>query len=116
MARARAGDRRALDALEETGTWLGAGLASAANLVNPAAVVLGGAYAPLADWLAPPVRRVLAERVLASAWSPVEVVASHLGTAAAVRGGARLGLGEVLADPARVGRRERTGVQEPVAT
>jgi len=116
VARARAGDRRALDALEEAGTWLGAGLATAANLVNPAAVVLGGAYAPLADWLAPPVRRVLAERVLASAWAPVEVVASHLGTAAAVRGGARLGLREVLADPARVGRRQGTGVQEPVAT
>lgn len=117
VARARAGDARALAALEEAGTWLGIGLASAANLVNPRAVVLGGAYAPLADWLGPPVRRALRERVLASAWAPVEVVASDLGMAAAVRGGARLRLREVLADPAGIDRPvARTGLQEPVAT
>ena len=50
--RARMGDQQALGALREAGHWLGIGIASAANLLNFQAVVLGGFFAQLATWLA----------------------------------------------------------------
>ncbi|MFD2351669.1 ROK family protein [Nonomuraea ferruginea] len=46
-ARAREGDARVVAALEEAGRALGTALAGAVNLLDPAAVVLGGAYAEL---------------------------------------------------------------------
>lgn len=81
------------------GTWLGIGLASVANVLNTGAVVLGGYFQPLAEWLAGPVQRELSTRVLSARWSPVVVVGSALGSEAAVRGAAALTLHEVLEDP-----------------
>jgi predicted NBD/HSP70 family sugar kinase len=101
-ARARSGDERALEALAAAGRWLGVGVASAANLLNPRGVVLGGYLATLADWLAPGIERELAVRVLSSEWDGQRVVTSALGAEAAVRGAAALALQRVYADPAVV--------------
>ena len=54
--RAEAGDERAVATLEEAGRWLGVAVASAANLLNPRGVVIGGYFATLAPWLAPGAR------------------------------------------------------------
>jgi len=97
--RARAGDDKALAALREGGRWLGVGIASAANLLNFQAVVLGGFFAHLATWLASPIARELELRVLASGWAVPRVLPSTLGPEAAVRGAAALSLRRVLADP-----------------
>lgn len=102
VEKARAGDRSTLGALDEVGHGLGVGLSSLANVLNPAAVVLGGYLGPLSEWLAGPVRAEMAERVLASRFSPVGVLASGLGQDAAVRGAAALSLREVLDDPGAV--------------
>jgi predicted NBD/HSP70 family sugar kinase len=98
-ARARMGDERALQALGEAGRWLGIGLASAANLLNFQAVVLGGFFAQLATWLAAPIARELETHVLASEWAIPRLLPSTLGPEAAVRGAAALSLRRVLADP-----------------
>ncbi len=98
--RARKGDERALAALSEAGSWLGIGIASAANLLNFQAVVLGGFFAQLATWLAAPIARELEMRVLASDWGVPRLLPSTLGPEAAVRGAAALSLRRVLADPA----------------
>jgi predicted NBD/HSP70 family sugar kinase len=99
-ARARMGDERALTALRDAGRWLGIGIASAANLLNPQAVVLGGFFAQLATWLASPIARELDSHVLASDWGVPRLLPSTLGPEAAVRGAAALSLRRVLSDPA----------------
>lgn len=102
VVNASEGDRRTAAALDEVGHWLGVGLSSLANVLNPAAVILGGYLGPLAEWIAPPVEAEMSERVLASGFSPVAVIASGLGKEAAVRGAAALSLREVLDDPGGV--------------
>jgi predicted NBD/HSP70 family sugar kinase len=102
-ARARAGDEAALTALRECGRWLGIAIASAANLLNFQAVVLGGFFAQLATWLASPIARELDARVLAASWSVPRLLPSTLGPEAAVRGAAALSLRRVLADPLLAG-------------
>jgi predicted NBD/HSP70 family sugar kinase len=96
------GDKQALEALSEAGRWLGIGIASAANLLNFQAVVLGGFFAQLATWLAAPIARELETHVLASEWAVPRLLPSTLGPEAAVRGAAALSLRRVLADPASV--------------
>jgi predicted NBD/HSP70 family sugar kinase len=98
--RARAGDEQALAALRDAGRWLGIAIASAANLLNFQAVVLGGFFGQLSTWLAAPIARELEVHVLASDWAIPRVLPSTLGPEAAVRGAAALSLRRVLADPA----------------
>jgi predicted NBD/HSP70 family sugar kinase len=98
--RARAGDEKALGALRDGGRWLGLAIASAANLLNFQAVVLGGFFAQLAPWLAAPIQRELEVHVLASEWAVPRLLPSTLGPEAAVRGAAAVSLRRVLADPA----------------
>jgi predicted NBD/HSP70 family sugar kinase len=98
-SRARAGDEKALTALREAGRWLGIAIASAANLLNFQAVVLGGFFAQLTTWLASPIARELEMHVLASHWAVPRLLPSILGPEAAVRGAAALSLRRLLADP-----------------
>jgi predicted NBD/HSP70 family sugar kinase len=102
-ARARAGDEKALTALREGGRWLGIAIASAANLLNFQAVVLGGFFGQLSTWLAAPIARELEVHVLASEWAVPKLLPSTLGPEAAVRGAAALSLRRVLADPVAAG-------------
>jgi predicted NBD/HSP70 family sugar kinase len=102
-ARARAGDERALAALRDAGRWLGIAIASASNLLNFQAVVLGGFFGQLSTWLAAPIARELEVHVLASDWAVPRVLPSTLGPEAAVRGAAAQSLRRVLADPALAG-------------
>jgi predicted NBD/HSP70 family sugar kinase len=97
--RARAGDEHALAALREAGRWLGIAIASAANLLNFQAVVLGGFFGQLSTWLAAPIARELEVHVLASEWAVPRLLPSTLGPEAAVRGAAAQSLRRVLADP-----------------
>jgi len=100
--RARANDARVLAALAEAGRWLGIGVASAANLLNPRGVVVGGYFATLAPWLVPGLQDELDAHVLSSQWDAPRVVVSELGAEAAVRGAAASALRRVFADPALV--------------
>jgi predicted NBD/HSP70 family sugar kinase len=102
VERAEAGDERALGALAEAGRWLGVGVASAANLLNPRGVVVGGYFAPLARWLGPGVQQELDARVLSSEHDGPRVFTSALGAEAAVRGAAAYALRRVYDDPAVV--------------
>jgi predicted NBD/HSP70 family sugar kinase len=99
-SRARAGDDKALAALREGGRWLGIAIASASNLLNFQAVVLGGFFGQLSTWLAAPIARELEVHVLASEWAVPRLLPSTLGPEAAVRGAAAQSLRRVLADPA----------------
>lgn len=100
--RATAQDARTLAALEQVGTWLGIGASLLVNVLNPSVLVLGGYFATMGAWLVEPIRRQLAERVIAPAAGGCRVEISTLGFSAAVRGGALVALDAVLDDPTTV--------------
>jgi predicted NBD/HSP70 family sugar kinase len=100
LERARAGDPRAIRAIEEAGRALGSGMAALVNVVDVDTVVLGGMYALLAPWLLEPARRELERRVVGMRWAPVRLLVSGVGQDAAVRGAAGLMIQKVVADPA----------------
>jgi predicted NBD/HSP70 family sugar kinase len=98
-ARAAAGEPRVLEALGRAGAALGTALAGAVNLIDPAAVVLGGAYAELGAWLLPRMRRELAERVTVRAWHPGALTASALGRRGPLLGAGLLTVRRIVEDP-----------------
>ena len=99
VRRAQDGAPAVLTALDDAGRWLGIALASAFNLLDLRAVVLGGCFGPLAPWLADGVRQTLEERSLAARSGTFTVVPSAFGDGAAVRGAAALSLRRVLDAP-----------------
>jgi predicted NBD/HSP70 family sugar kinase len=98
-ARAAEGEPRVLDALARAGAALGTALAGAVNLLDPAAVVLGGAYAELAEWLLPRMRRELAERVTVRAWDPAALTPSALGRRGPLLGAGLVTVRRIIEDP-----------------
>ncbi len=92
-------DQAALSAVRSAAGHLGIGLSTVVNLMDVPAVVLGGTYARLEPWLREPLQAELERRVPSSAWSPVRIVRSELGTGAAVRGAAGSVIRGILSDP-----------------
>lgn len=88
VRRAKAADKKILDALTITGTHLGHGIATVANLINPEVVVLGGYFVPLASWLIPAATAELTKRSIAPDAGGTRIVASELDMGAAAAGGA----------------------------
>ena len=104
VRRAEEGAPVVVRALDDAGRWLGVALASAFNLLDLQAVVLGGCFGPLAPWLADGVRATLEQRSLAARSGTFAVLPSAFGDGAAVRGAAALPLRRVLDAPWSVGR------------
>ena len=104
---ARAGHARTLQALSQVGHTLGIAIASLANLLDPEAVLLGGYFAPLSEWLRVPIEGELETRALAGRRMRCRVLPARLGGEAAVRGAValsrRAALEEAAALPVRVG-------------
>jgi predicted NBD/HSP70 family sugar kinase len=78
IARARSGDIKAAAALESTARYLGLGLASVINALDPARLYIGGEIMAAWDLLEAPVRSALAERALtpAAAGTDIRAVAA----------------------------------------
>jgi predicted NBD/HSP70 family sugar kinase len=104
VERAGLGDEATLHAIDDVGRWLGLGLGNLINLFNPQLVVLGGLYQRLFPFLESPVREAIRLRALTAPGESATVVASGLGSDAALIGAAELALTTVIEDPARVGR------------
>ncbi|MGM0352236.1 ROK family protein [Streptomyces sp. ECR3] len=100
--RAAAGDAEVRRALRGAGTALGIALTGAVNLLDPEAVVLGGALSGLAPWLLPSLEQELERRTAGSA-CPVTV--SRLGPQGPLLGAAHSVARAVLDDPAAVAER-----------
>jgi glucokinase len=88
VARARAGDPRALDGIARIGRYLGIGIANAITLITPDRVVIGGGIAAAADLLMEPIRAELRQRVRTTALERVQIVTAELGTWAGAIGAA----------------------------
>ncbi|WP_225842743.1 ROK family transcriptional regulator [Streptomyces albus] len=96
--RAARGEVRVRSALEDAGTALGIALAGTVSLLDPRAVVLGGALARFAPWLRPALERELAERTAAPE-AAVELLVSQLGGEGPLLGAAHAAVRVVLDDP-----------------
>lgn len=103
---AGAGDSVALEALAETGTAIGLGVANLINTFNPEMIVIGGAMNVTGDYLLPAIKEIVAKRTLAE--TQPQIVLSTFGPAASVIGAAALVVNAILANPSRV---ERTAGQ-----
>jgi glucokinase len=103
---AGAGDAVALEALAETGTAIGLGVANLINTFNPDMIVIGGAMNVTGDYLLPAIKEAVAKRTLAE--TQPQIVLSTFGPAASVIGAAALVVNAILANPSRV---ERTAEQ-----
>ena len=99
-------------AFDYAGRALGTALANAVNLIDIDTVVLGGIYTPLARYLIPGITEQIATRVLFHPWSPVTVQPAQALDYAALSGGARTVLGEIVLDPNSWTRR-MFGEQQP---
>ena len=89
LARARAGEVPASEAVAEMGRYLGSGIASLVNIFEPELVVLGGGFtAAASDLLLPPAREVLAIEGLAPPRDSVRVEVARLGVEAGLVGAA----------------------------
>ncbi|MEU9117109.1 ROK family protein [Streptomyces sp. NPDC048483] len=101
--RAADGDAATIGALHEAGTALGIALAGTVNLLDPRAVVLGGALAGLAPWILPSLERELALRTAvapaAARRDGCLVAVSRLGADGPLLGAAHAALRAVLDDP-----------------
>ena len=67
IVRARAGDAKAIAAVQSTARYLGLGLASIINAVDPTRIYIGGEIMAAWDLIEPAVRSALAERALSPA-------------------------------------------------
>lgn len=73
IARARAHDAKASAALETTARYLGLGLASVINVLDPARVYVGGEITLAWDLIEPAVRAAIAERALTPAAAKTDI-------------------------------------------
>jgi N-acetylglucosamine repressor len=90
VARARGGERRALDALRETGLYLGRGLATIVKAIDPRRVYMGGEITAAWDLIEPPVRQALRDQALISEAGETEIFTVPLGDHPRLRGAAAL--------------------------
>ncbi len=67
IVRARAGDAKAIAAVQSTARYLGLGLASIINAIDPTRIYIGGEIMAAWDLIEPAVRNALAERALSPA-------------------------------------------------
>jgi glucokinase len=87
---ARKGDEAALSVLEETGTWLGIGLAGSVNVFNPEVVAIGGGVATAGELILKSARREVHLRARSPSRDLAEIKVATLGPESGVLGAAAL--------------------------
>jgi predicted NBD/HSP70 family sugar kinase len=100
VALARGGDPRALSALEESGRYLGVGIAIIINALNPARIVVGGELLSGWDLISPTMRTAMTERTLTAAAAATPVIPEPADEQTRLRGAAALIIAPMFAAPA----------------
>ncbi|MEO7457976.1 MAG: ROK family transcriptional regulator [Gemmatimonadaceae bacterium] len=90
IARARGGDVRASEAIEATGHYLGIGIGTIVNALNPSQVFVGGEITGAWDMIETAVREGIMERALTRAAAQTPVVPEQLGGYPRLRGATAL--------------------------
>ncbi|MGQ9560535.1 MAG: ROK family protein [Candidatus Oleimicrobiaceae bacterium] len=84
--RARQGEPEALAAVTQTSSYLGAGIASFANALNPEVVIIGGGVAEAGDFFLARVAAAVQQRAMPTAWKNLKIRRAALGNDAGVIG------------------------------
>jgi glucokinase-like ROK family protein len=100
---ADAADAEAIEALTETGSLMGYGVANLVNVFNPEMVVLGGPLSIAGDYLLPPIREAVEHTTLPEIAEQVQILLSAFGADASVMGAVALVVENILANPSSVG-------------
>ena len=87
---AKQGDPVAKRIFTLVGEYIGIGLASVVNLLNPEKIIIGGGVAAAGDLLLTPIKESLVKRAMPIAGSAVEIVPAQLGNSAGVIGASLL--------------------------
>lgn len=87
---AEEGDPVAKRIFEIVGEYIGIGLTSVINLLNPEKIIIGGGVAESGELLLEPIRCTIKERAMVVAGSAVEIVPAQLGNSAGVIGASML--------------------------
>jgi glucokinase-like ROK family protein len=101
---ADAGDAEALEALTETGSLMGYGVANLVSTFNPEMVVLGGPLSIAGKYLLPPVWEAIEQTTLPEMREQVQILLSAFGADASVMGAVALVVESILAYPSHVAR------------
>lgn len=84
---AEKGDQVAIEVLEETGYWVGVGVVSAVNLLNPEMVVIGGRIAEAGQHLFGAIRRTVEANAIRGSLAALRIEHAALGDNAGIMGG-----------------------------
>lgn len=87
-------DKLSQEIWQETGMYLGVGLASLINIFNPEKIIIGGGIANAGALILGPMLKTMKERALAVSLQDVKIVRAKLGEEAGVIGAAMLVLSE----------------------
>jgi N-acetylglucosamine repressor len=99
ITRARTGDARAREALDETGRYLGRGLSMIVNGLNPSRVFIGGELNAAWDIIEPWVRAEIAERALTASAAATPIIPEQTVANPRLRGAIALVAAPVFAAP-----------------
>jgi glucokinase len=91
---AQEGDEASISVLEETGRWLGIGLAGFVNIFNPEMIPVGGGASRAGELILEPARKEVQLRARSPSRDLVEIKLATLGPESGVLGGAALARGE----------------------
>jgi glucokinase len=83
---ARDGDSVAIQIWQETGMYLGLGVANVVNILNPRLVVIGGGVVKAGDLLLEPLRQTVHQRAMVQLLRDTEIMPASLGDHAGVIG------------------------------
>ncbi len=96
---AEAGDELARRLLADSGRWLGVGIATLVNVLNPQMVIVGGEGVRAGEWRFGPMREVIRAHAFNGLADEMEIVIEPSGDEAWARGAACVVLGELFRSP-----------------
>lgn len=93
------GDLVAQGLLADAGRWVGIGISTLVNLLNPQLVIVGGEGVQAGKWRLDPMQEAIREHVFDGLAGSLEIVIEPLGDETWARGAATLVLGELFKSP-----------------
>ena len=98
IIKAKGGDDIAIQSLQETGKYLGLGIAEIIKAIDPEAIVIGGKIISAWDAVYPEIMKVVKEQVLYNIEHQIKILPSSLKVRPRLLGAATLALKEIFSD------------------
>jgi len=113
VAAAEAGDELARRLLADSGRWLGLGIATLVNILNPQLVIVGGEGVRAGEWRFRPMREAIRQHAFDGLADELEIIIEPSGDETWARGAACVVLGEMFKSP--VHKREEADLMAVMA-